>query len=107
VITVSVPHTVTDLSGNGLAADFTSQFTTGAGFDTTHASVVNQRPGNGATGVLTSASPVVLFWNEALNGSTVPGAVHVSADGQLVTGTVTLADNGQTVEFTPSSPWPY
>ena len=107
VITVSVPHTVTDLSGKSLASDFASQFTTGPGFDTTHASVVNQRPGNGATGVGVNASPLVLFWNEALNASTVSGAVHISQNGHLVPGTVTVSDSGQTVEFTPSSPWQY
>jgi large repetitive protein len=104
-ITLSVPHTVEDLSGNNLASDYASQFTTGAGFDTTHASVVNQRPSNGATGVGVTASPVVLYWNKALNAATVPGALHVSQNGELVTGTVTVADGGQTVEFAPSSPW--
>ena len=96
-----MPHTVDDLSGNDLSADFASQFTTGAGFDTTHASVVNQRPANGATGVSVNASPVTLYWNKALNAATVAGAVHVSQNGTLVTGTVTVADGGQTVEFAP------
>ena len=105
VITLSVPHTVDDLSGNDLAADFASQFTTGAGFDTTHAAVVNQRPANGATGVSVTASPVTLYWNKALNAATVQGAVHVSQNGTLVTGTVTVADGGQTVEFAPDAPW--
>src|SRR3989442_10618132 len=41
---------VQDLSGNALA-EFQSQFTTAAAFDTSHAAVVGQRPGNGATGV--------------------------------------------------------
>src|SRR5579863_9738866 len=105
VITLSVPHTVEDLSGNGLASDFASQFTTGAGFDSTHAAVVNQRPANGATGVGVGASPVVLYWNKALNAATLPSAFHVSQNGELVSGTVTVADGGQTVEFTPSGAW--
>ena len=106
VITLSIPSAVTDLSGNALA-NFTSTFTTGPAFDTTHAVVVNQRPGNGAAGVGLNASPVVLFLSKALNAATVQSAMHVSENGQLVPGTVSVVGNGQTVEFTPSSAWQY
>ena len=106
VITLAIPPTVTDISGNALAA-FTSEFTTAAAFDTTHGSVVSQRPANGATGVSLSASPVVLFVNKPLNASTAAGAMHVSQAGQVVAGTVAVVGNGQTLEFTPSSPWQY
>jgi hypothetical protein len=105
-ITLSVSPAVTDLSGNALTA-FTSVFTTGAGFDTTHGSVVNQRPGNGATGVALNASPVVLFVSKPLNAGTVSGALHISENGQLISGTAALAGDGQTIAFTPSSPWQY
>jgi hypothetical protein len=106
VITLAIPSTVTDLSGNALA-DFTSEFTTAAAFDTTHASVATQRPGNGATGVLVNASPVVLFVTKPLNAGTVTGAMHISQAGQVVPGTVAIVGNGQTIEFTPSSSWTY
>jgi methionine-rich copper-binding protein CopC len=74
-VSVVVTRGVTDLSGNGLV-DFVSQFTTSAGFDTTHATVTSQRPGNGATGVARS-SPLTLFVSEPLDPSTVAGALHV------------------------------
>jgi hypothetical protein len=102
-ISVIVTHAVTDLSGNALA-DFQSQFTTAPNFDTSHGSVVNQRPGNGATGVPVS-SGVTLFVNKTLNAVTVPGAVHVSQNGQLVSGTATVTNSGQTIQFVPAVPW--
>ena len=100
-ISVIVTHAVTDLSGNALA-DFQSQFTTAPSFDTSHGSVVNQRPGNGATGVPVT-SGVTLFVNKSLNAGTVPNAVHISQNGQLVNGTVNVTNNGQTVQFTPTT----
>ncbi len=101
-ISVIVTHAVQDLSGNALA-DFQSQFTTAPSFDTSHASVVNQRPGNGATGVAVT-SGVTLFVSKPLNAATVSNALHVSQNGQLVVGTVNVTNNGQTVEFTPAAP---
>jgi len=106
VITVAVPHTVTDLSGNGVK-DFTSQFTTGAAIDTSHAAVVSQRPANGATNVSVGASPIVLFMNAPLNASTVTGAMHVAQNGQPIAGAVSVTGNGQTIEFTPAAPMQY
>ncbi len=107
VVTLAISSGATDLSGNALA-NYTSQFTTAAAFDTTHATVVSQRPGTGATNVLTTASPVVLFLNKPLNVSTISGnTVQVTQNGQLVSGTLAVVGNGQTIEFTPSSAWTY
>lgn len=105
-ITVVVTHGAEDLSGNALP-DFTSQFTTGAGIETGHGTVLGQRPANGATGVGVNLSPIVLFTSVALNPSAVQGAVHVAQNGQPVGGTVALDGNGQTATFTPSAPWAY
>ncbi len=102
VLTLSISG-ATDISGNVLA-NFTSQFTTAAAFDTSHAAVISQRPGNGATAVPTSASPVVLFLNKPLSSSSINGgSFQVTQNGQLVAGTIALVGNGQTIEFTPSS----
>jgi len=46
VVTLAISSGETDLSGNALA-NYTSQFTTASAFDTTHATVVNQRPATG------------------------------------------------------------
>src|SRR5262249_15750906 len=102
-ISVLVTRGVTDLSGNALA-DFQSQFTTAPNFDTSHGSVINQRPGNGATGGPVT-SGVTLIGNKSLNAATVQNAVHVSQNGQLVAGTVTVTNNGQTVQFVPTLPF--
>ena len=105
VITLTISSGVSDLSGNALP-NFTSQFTTAAAFDTSHASVVSQRPANGATGVLTTASPIALFLSKALNVSTVNGSsFQVTQNGALVAGTIAVVGNGQTIEFTPSAAW--
>lgn len=103
LVTVVATSGVQDLSGNALA-DFRSQFTTGAAFDTTHAQVVGQRPGSGAGGVSVSSS-IVLYVNEPLNPGSVGGALHVAQNGTLMAGTVTVRDNGQTIEFVPVTPW--
>jgi len=101
VVTVVVTSAVQDLSGNHLA-DFTSQFTTMSALDAGHASVVGERPGNGANGVAVSSS-IVLFINEPLNPSTVNGALHISQNGAVVSGTVQVTGNGQTIQFQPAS----
>jgi hypothetical protein len=106
LVTVGLPNAATDLSGNPLV-DFTSTFTTGPGFSTVSGVVSNQRPANGATNVAVTASPVVLFVNKPLIASSLTGALHVSQNGQAVSGTVQLIDNGQTISFTPSSMWQY
>jgi YD repeat-containing protein len=103
VITVVATNGVQDLSGNGLI-DFVSDFTTRPPVDVTPPSVINQRPGNGATEVPLSSS-VVMFLSEPMSAATLPGALHVAQNGLSVNGALTLAGNAQTVEFVPSSPW--
>ena len=103
LVSVVVTSGATDLAGNGLV-DFTSQFTTAAAFDTTHATVTSQRPGNGATGVARS-SPVTLFVSEPLQAATVGGALHVTENGLLVDGAVMVTGTGQTIAFVPATPW--
>jgi len=102
-VTVVATTGVTDLVGNALA-NFESSFTTAAAFDTTHPAVVEQRPGNGATGVPLNTN-VVLYVNAPMNVSTVQGALDVSQNGVLVSGTTQVTDNGQVIQFTPSVPW--
>ena len=100
VVTVVATSGVTDLNGNALS-NFESSFTTGVA-DTTHPVVVSQRPGNAATGVPVNEN-VVLYLSEAMNVGTLPGAVHVSQNGVLVSGTVAATENGQVVVFTPAA----
>jgi RHS repeat-associated protein len=100
-ITVLVTSAVTDLSGNALA-NFQSQFTTAA--TATAPAVVSQQPGNGATGVPLSTN-LVLYMSEAMNASTVQTALQVSQNGAAVSGTTQATENGQVIQFTPSTPW--
>ncbi len=105
VVAVIVTADVKDLSGNALA-DFASVFTMALANDLTRPSVVRQFPGSGASGVLTDAS-IVLYTSEVMNGATLPGALHVAQNGQLVAGTVTLGASGQTIVFQPLQPWAF
>lgn len=110
-VTVVATSAVQDLSGNALA-NFESQFSTAAAFDIAHPSVFSQRPGTSAINVPVNTS-VVLYVNEPLSSGTIStlqagqGALHVSQSGVLVTGTTQVTDGGQTIQFTPSSPFAY
>ena len=103
VFSVVVTADVQDLSGNHLA-DFTSQFTTGAQPDTDRPSVVSQRPGNGASGVVLDRS-VVLYVDMPLQPATVTEALHISQNGVLVNGTVNVSGSGKVIEFVPTASW--
>jgi hypothetical protein len=103
VVTLVITSGVQDLANNSLA-DYTSSFTTTPAPDTTRPSVIGQRPGNGASAVA-ATTPLVLFLNEPLDAPTVAGALRVSQDGVLVTGTVQTPGGGQVVQFEPTSPW--
>jgi len=100
-VTVLATSGVTDLPGNALA-NFQSQFTTAPALSAP--SVVSQRPGNGATGTPLNAS-VVLYFSEPMNSSSVQSALEVSQNGALVSGTISVIDNGQVAQFTPSTQW--
>ena len=100
-ITVVANHSITDFSGNALA-DTKTQFTTTAVPLTSAPSVVSSRPANGATNVPAN-SPITLFTSAPMNTGTITGALYVSQNGVLISGTTTLLSNGQTIEFTPSS----
>jgi hypothetical protein len=100
-LTVTATSQITDLSGNALA-NTTSQFTTTAAVLNTAPTVVSMRPGNGATLVPTN-SVITLFTSAPMNAGTLTGALYVSQNGVLVTGTTNVGSNGQSIEFTPSS----
>ena len=100
-ITVTATSQITDLSGNALA-NTTSQFTTAAGVLTSAPYVISMRPGNGATLVPTN-SVITLFTSAPMNAGTLTGALYVSQNGTLISGTTNVGSNGQSIEFTPSS----
>ena len=100
-ITVVATHAITDFSGNVLA-DTKTQFTTTSAPLTSAPTVVNSRPANGATNVPAN-SPITLFTSAPMNTSTINGALYVSQNGVLVSGTTTSTSSGQTIQFTPGS----
>jgi hypothetical protein len=103
LITVEATNGATDYAGNALTP-FTSSFTTAPIPTNTTPSVISQRPGTGATGVPTNTT-IYLITNKPMNASSVTGAVHVSLNGVLVAGSVSLNPAGTSIVFTPSSPF--
>jgi len=100
-ITVTATSQITDLSGNALA-NTTSEFTTTAAVLNSAPYVISMRPGNGATLVPTN-SVITLFTSAPMNAGTLSGALYVSQNGTLISGTTNVGSNGQSIEFTPSS----
>ncbi|MDJ0835210.1 MAG: Ig-like domain-containing protein [Acidobacteriota bacterium] len=104
-VTVAATSMLTDLAGNPLP-DFTGSFQTGPGFDNNRPSVNNTRPAGGA-GQVDPASQIVVFINEPLDASSIPGAVFVTQDGVVVAGTVLVEGEGRMVRFIPDQPFAY
>ncbi len=100
-ITVTTSSLISDLSGNALA-NTTSQFTTVPATSTAAPTVISMRPGNGATNV-PATSAITLFTSGPMNAGTLPGALHVSQNGVIITGTASVSSNGQSIEFVNGS----
>ena len=100
-LTVTATHLITDLSGNALA-DTTSQFTTTPAVLNTAPTVTTMRPGIGATNVPVN-TVITLFTSTPMNIGSLSGALHIAQNGTLVSGSITVGSNGQSIEFTPSS----
>jgi methionine-rich copper-binding protein CopC len=101
-MTVTVTTGVKDLSGNAMAAPFTSVWTTR---DEDGPTVTSSTPANGASGVSATA-PITVTFSEAVTAGTVNSTnilLKLTSTGATVPGT--LAFNGTTlVTFTPSAP---
>ncbi|HSZ60871.1 MAG TPA: Ig-like domain-containing protein [Terriglobales bacterium] len=102
-ITIELTNGIQDLSGNALA-NTTSQFTLTTELSSSAPQVVAMRPGNGATNVPAN-TVVTLFVNAPLNPATVTGALNVTDNGVVVSGTVQLFSNAQAILFTPAAPF--
>lgn len=99
--TVTVTTGVQDSAGNGMAANFTSSFTTASLADTTPPTVSTVSPANAATNVATTAVVSVTF-SEAMNASTITNSTFVvSIGGNPVAGSISAT--GTTYTFTPST----
>ena len=100
-ITVIATNAITDMSGNALTS-FSSTFRTAQEFDVTRPQVITQRPtGSGVS----PTTPITLFLNQAVNPATVAGALHVSQNGVLITGSTSVSWSNQAITFTPTAPF--
>jgi hypothetical protein len=59
----------------------------------THASLITQRPGNGASGVNANL-PIVLYFNLPINSSGANSGIQVAQNNVAVPGTVQVLDSG-------------
>jgi hypothetical protein len=102
-LTVTATNLIKDLASppNALA-NTTSQFITTPAVLNSAPSVLSMRPGSGATGVPTN-TVITLFTSAPMNSGSATGALHVSQNGVIISGTANVASNGQSIEFTPSS----
>jgi len=98
--TVTVSAAVTDLAGNGMAADHVWTFTTGALVDVTAPTVSSTIPASNATNVVIN-TPIAITFSEAMDPLTITTATITVRQGtNPVAGTVTYA--GVTAIFTPT-----
>lgn len=98
---------VEDLAGNIVRAK-TTQFTTGAGPDTTRPQVVRTNPFRNATGVPVNTA-ITLEVDEPIDPSTVNGnsfRVMDNTTGQIVAGSLSVSGGGHLVNFVPDASLP-
>jgi hypothetical protein len=104
--TVALPAGgITDMSGNALAANFLSTFTTATNLPNGNSSVTTTSPGANASGVPTD-SLLTLYVNQPVDASTLTGNLVVTVNGQVYAGTVAAVASGYEVQYTPSVPFP-
>ncbi len=96
---------ITDMSGNALAANFLSTFTTATNPATGAGSVTAVNPSWNSTGVPTDTL-LTLYVNRPVNAATLPGNLTVTVNGQVYGGTVASTASGYEVQFTPGTPFP-
>ncbi len=100
-VTIELTSGIQDLSGNALA-NTSSQFTLTTALPNTAPFVETMRPGSGATNVPAN-TVITLFTSAAMNPASIAGALHVTDNGVIVSGTTQLFSNAQAIEFTPSN----
>jgi len=101
-LTVLATHGLTDLVGNPLT-DFRSQFSTVV-LDASLPAVVTQRPGPGATQIPADTA-ITLVFSKPVDATSLSNSLHVTDDGLLVPGSVSITEGGQAVVFTPANPF--
>ncbi len=103
--TVTVTTEVKDLSGNPLASQFTSGFTTAAPLDNTAPTIISRSPTNGATAVAVSANGTITF-SEPMNSATITTStitLATTVGGTPVSSVVTYDVATNTATINPSA----
>ncbi|MBK7860339.1 MAG: Ig-like domain-containing protein [Archangiaceae bacterium] len=92
-----------DATGNTLAADFTSTFTTSSVPDTAQPTIVSTTPDAGATGAAYYPTLSVTF-SEPMDKAATQAAIAVTSPAMASSGTFTWDASGKTVTFNPDDP---
>jgi hypothetical protein len=96
---------IADMSGNGLASDYISTFTTATNPAAGTGSVQATNPAQNASGIPTNTL-LTLYMNRQVNANTLPGNLTVTVNGQIYAGTVTAQAGNYEIQFTPTVPFP-
>ena len=106
IYTIALPAGgITDMSGNGLANNFISSFTSATNPAAGTGSVQSVSPTWNASGIPTDTL-LTLYVTSPVNAATLPGNLTVTVNGKVDAGTVQSAASGLEVQFTPSAPFP-
>ena len=107
--TVQVTTGVKDVSGNALAAQFNSTFTTTPAPDNTAPTIVSRAPTNGATSQPINTNVVITF-SEPMDQATLTTSTITltpTGGGAAITGTVTPGAGNTTATFNPNADLAY
>ena len=102
---ITIPaNSITDLSGNSLAADYTSNFTGNTGTDTTAPTITGTNPVNNAINVLGTQIMTITF-SEPIQAGTTYGNIIMMNTNENSQKPITTSISGNTLTITPTYNW--
>jgi hypothetical protein len=103
VLTLVGTDGIKDDAGNSITP-FTFQYPTLKANETGPPTVVSISP-NGYAMDVSPTTPIKITFNKAMDPISLVGALHVTQDGQEITGRVEVLDSNHSLQFTPGLPY--
>ena len=104
IVSIILTDGLTDLSGNAINPIASTFITAAVDTDNVKPSVVQQLPKNGSKNLF-NRDQIVLLMNEPMDAASVEQALHVSSNGTLIPGTVSLSTDNRAITFTSDTPF--